>query len=145
MFCTVLHDTGGRVSEVLALTPKQIDFNAQAIVFETLKKRRKGIYRAVPVPSDTLMVHGLDEALKSIKRGIQNKPLWLWSRMTAWRKVLAVMDGSCFAGSDRHLCQRLGRGTAQYRRQNVGDNAGFCTHSKWLLIAICAVKAGIWT
>ena len=45
-FCTVLHDTGGRVSEVLALTSKQIDFNAQAIIFETLKKRRKGIFRA---------------------------------------------------------------------------------------------------
>ena len=52
-FCTVLHDTGGRVSEVLALTPQQIDFNAQAIVFETLKKRRKRIYRAVPVPANS--------------------------------------------------------------------------------------------
>ena len=35
-----MHDTGGRVSEVRALTPRQIDFNAQAIIFETLKKRK---------------------------------------------------------------------------------------------------------
>ena len=61
---------GGRVSKVLALTPDKIDFNAQAIIFETLKKRRQGIYRAVPEETlDTLnMVHSLDVALKLNKR-----------------------------------------------------------------------------
>jgi integrase/recombinase XerD len=62
-FCLVLHDTGCRISEALALTPRRFDLSGKAIVFETLKKRRRGIYRAVPVPEsmlDTLnMVHGL--------------------------------------------------------------------------------------
>ena len=47
--CAVLHDSGCRISEALALTPERIDLNGQAIVFETLKKRRKGVYRAVPM------------------------------------------------------------------------------------------------
>ena len=38
-FCTI-PGGGGQVSEVLALTPKQIEFNAQTIIFETLKKRK---------------------------------------------------------------------------------------------------------
>ncbi len=38
-FCTILHDTGCRISEALALTPKAIDLNNKAIIVETLKKR----------------------------------------------------------------------------------------------------------
>ena len=49
-FCAVLHDSGCRISEALALTPERIDLTGQAIVIETLKKRRSGVHRAVPVP-----------------------------------------------------------------------------------------------
>jgi integrase/recombinase XerD len=52
-FCLVLHDTGCRISEALALTPRSVDLSGKAIVFETLKKRRLGVYRAVPVPEGT--------------------------------------------------------------------------------------------
>src|SRR4051794_30912498 len=37
-FCAVLHDSGCRISEALALTPERIDLTGQAIVLETLKK-----------------------------------------------------------------------------------------------------------
>ena len=64
-FCSVLYYTGCRLSEALHLPPRRVDFADQVIVVESLKKRRKGVYRAVPVPSgllDTLdMVHGLKE------------------------------------------------------------------------------------
>jgi integrase len=53
-FCTILHDTGCRISEALALTPERIDLSGKAVVFESLKKRRQGVYRAVPVPSGLL-------------------------------------------------------------------------------------------
>lgn len=90
-FCEVLHFAGCRISEALALTPKHIDLENKALVFETLKKRREGVFRAVPVPDsllDTLnLVHGLKE--KNIRH---NDPLWSWSRTTAWRKIKAVMD-----------------------------------------------------
>ena len=91
--CLVLHTTGCRVSEALALTPERIDLEGRAIVFESLKKRRTGVYRAVPVPEsllDTLdMVHGVREARK--RHNGRASPLWPWSRMTAWRHVTAVM------------------------------------------------------
>ena len=41
-FCAVLAYTGARVSEVLALVPARIDASADVIVFESLKKRRRG-------------------------------------------------------------------------------------------------------
>ena len=61
--CSVLYYTGCRISEALALIARRIDLHDQTIIFESLKKRRRGVYRAVPVPPsllDTLdMVHGL--------------------------------------------------------------------------------------
>jgi integrase len=48
--CNVLHITGCRVSEALALTPEQVDLAGKAVVLETLKKCRRGVYRAAPVP-----------------------------------------------------------------------------------------------
>lgn len=97
-FCMTLAYTGCRISEVLSLSGKSIDFGQRAIVVETLKKRTKGIYRAIPVPDallDTLdMVHGLKEASKG-KKGQLDMLLWDWSRMTAYRRVMEVME---FAG-----------------------------------------------
>ena len=43
-FCEVLHFTGCRISEALALTVSRVDLDGQALVFETLKKRRRGVY-----------------------------------------------------------------------------------------------------
>ena len=97
-FCEVLHFTGCRISEALALSVKRIDLEGQALVFETLKKRRSGIYRAVPVPArllDTLdLVHGIREA----RKGRGDPLLWDWSRTTAWRHVKAVMSAAEIAG-----------------------------------------------
>lgn len=90
-FCLVLYYTGCRISEALALTPVQIDLCECTLTFETLKKRQSGVFRSVPIPKsfiDTLdLVHGLRE----VKNDDQNRRLWHWSRMTAYRKVKAVM------------------------------------------------------
>src|SRR5947209_612196 len=89
-FCSVLHYTGCRISEALALTPQQIDLSGRVIVFESLKKRRRGVYRVVPVPPELLdtldMVHGIREAQKKGPARL-HKPLWPMTRMTAWRQV----------------------------------------------------------
>lgn len=96
-FCMVLTYTGCRISEVLSLTGKSIDFGQRAIVVETLKKRSSGNFRAIPVPDhllDTLdMVHGLKEASKG-KRGQMDWLLWDFSRTTAWRHVQEVMSAA---------------------------------------------------
>lgn len=91
--CLTLHYTGCRVSEALALTVRRVDLSGNVIVFETLKKRKRGVFRAVPVPEamlDTLdMVHGLREAHK--RPQALDALLWPWTRTHAWRVVRQVM------------------------------------------------------
>jgi len=107
-FCSTLHYTGCRISEALALTPKSIDLSGKVIVFESLKKRRRGVFRAVPVPSDLIdtidMVHGVREIQKK-GRARLNEPLWPWSRMTAWRKVQDVIEAAGI-GKGPHACPK---------------------------------------
>ena len=72
--CAVLHDTGCRISEALALTPERVTSPA--------------------VPASLLdapdMLHGVREAQRR-GRGHADRPLWPWARNTAWRHVKAVM------------------------------------------------------
>jgi integrase len=90
----VLAHTGCRISEALALTADRVDMAGGLVVFETLKKRRRGIFRAVPVPPDLLdaleLVHGITEAQRRPDGG-SGRRLWPWSRTTAWRRVQEVM------------------------------------------------------
>jgi len=44
-FCLTLAFTGARISEALALTANRIDAADEAIIFETLKRRRKLLFR----------------------------------------------------------------------------------------------------
>jgi integrase/recombinase XerD len=106
-FCGVLHATGCRISEALALTPQQIDLSGRVIVFESLKKRRNGVYRAVPVPPELLdmldLVHSLREAQKGKDTG--KALLWPWSRMTAFRRVQEVILAAGIAKGP-HACPK---------------------------------------
>ncbi len=72
-----MHATGCRISEALALTARQVDLSGRVVVFESLKKRRRGVFRAVPVPPELLdtldMVHGIREAQR---RGQVQALLW---------------------------------------------------------------------
>ena len=102
-FCYVLAHTGCRISEALQLVGERIDFDAGAIVFESLKKRKRGVYRAVPVPPTVLemlaMVHGLkDRKKKTAKKDDPPPPLWDFGRTTAWKKVLAVLAAAGVKG-----------------------------------------------
>ncbi len=96
-FCYVLAHTGCRISEALQLVGERIDFDAGAIVFESLKTRKRGVYRAVPVPPGVLemlaMVHGLKDRKRTTKpkKDVPPAPLWNFGRTTAWKKVIAVM------------------------------------------------------
>ena len=92
-FCAVMALTGARISEVLSLTPERIDGAEGAIVFETLKRRERGIFRAVPIPHELVdllcAVHDLKTAGCDPAR--RRAHLWMWSRTTAWKHVKAVM------------------------------------------------------
>lgn len=93
-FCVMLAFTGARVSELLELTADRVDLASCVIVFETLKRRRKGLFRAVPVPPDVLeqlaAVHGLKISAR-FTDAASGERLWPWCRTTAWQRVKAVM------------------------------------------------------
>src|SRR3954469_5739020 len=131
-FCGVLHATGCRISEALALTAQQIDLSGRVVVFESLKKRRRGVYRAVPVPPELLdaldLVHDIREAQR---RGQAKTLLWPWSRMTAFRRVQEVIAAAGIPDGP-HACpkglrhgfgvQAVSRGIALNMVQNwLGD------------------------
>jgi len=96
-FCHTLLYTGCRISEALALTVGRVDFNGGVVTFESLKKRKTGIFRSVPVPPALLdsfdMVHGLKRQKK------KKQPVWSWSRATASRKVAEIMKDAGIEGA----------------------------------------------
>jgi integrase len=98
--CMTLAFAGCRLSEALALTADRVDLVAGVLVIESLKKRRSGIFRAVPVPPFLLealdLVHGIRESQRRRGRGAR---LWPWSRMTGWRAVHGVMAAAGLAGA----------------------------------------------
>jgi integrase len=116
--CMTLAYAGCRLSETLALTADRVDLAAGVLVFESLKKRRSGVYRAVPVPPALLdaldLVHGIREhqarrgqggagqgSVGTSRRnagGGRGARLWPWSRMTVWRAVHAVMEAARLDG-----------------------------------------------
>lgn len=92
-FCLLLAYSGARISEILALTPRQIDCVANLVIVESLKKRRRGIFRALPIPSEVLSeidrVHGIKSAQKD--ENVANQRIWQWCRTTAWHRVKECM------------------------------------------------------
>jgi integrase/recombinase XerD len=99
--CMVLAYSGCRLSEALALTADRVDLAGGLLVLESLKKRRGGIHRAVPVPPALLdaldLAHGIRrlQSRRGKGRGVR---LWPWSRMTGWRVVHRVMQDAGLAG-----------------------------------------------
>src|SRR4051794_36702604 len=61
--CMTLAYAGCRLSEALALTADRVDLATGVLTFESLKKRRTGVYRSVPAPPALLdaldLVHGI--------------------------------------------------------------------------------------
>src|SRR5579872_1411838 len=100
-FCHTLAYTGCRISEALELTADRVDLKDGTLIIESLKKRRRGVYRPVPVPPaflDTLnMVHDIKAAQKRRDRG-KGVFLWTCARNTAWRHVQAVMKAAKVKG-----------------------------------------------
>jgi len=98
-FCLTLIYTGVRISETLAVTPERIDRENSAIIFETLKRRKRVVFRVIPVPNELIVrlarVHGLSSVEITSEA---SAPLWNWSRTTAWKHVRAVMESAGVPG-----------------------------------------------
>lgn len=82
--------TGCRISEALALGRDHLDFLECRIVFRTLKRRRL-IYRAVPVPEIVVTL------LLNLPRRDDGRFFGM-HRATAWRRIKRIMDRAEIAG-----------------------------------------------
>ena len=92
-FLLTLFYTGCRISEALNVLVGRFDLMNGAITFETLKRRKRGCFRAVPVPEElTNVVRFLIEG-----KGVNDR-LWKFSRPTAYRMVKAKMRQSHIVG-----------------------------------------------
>lgn len=117
LFCHVLHWTGARISEILELTGQRIDFDKQAIIFRTLKKRKRNLrgeikkpsYRQVPVPLELTNSFDYLYDLRNRQKANDSSlslPLWSnkndpqkqMSRSTGWRIVKKVLDKAGIEG-----------------------------------------------
>ena len=85
-FCLTLLYTGCRISEALNVPCRRLDLSERALIFETLKRRHRGMFRAVPMP---------DFLVKSIQQLVVGKKptarIWDYSRTTAWRLIKGKM------------------------------------------------------
>ena len=101
LFCLVLGWSGGRISEVLALTPAAIDTESGVANIETLKRRKRGMVRQVPLPRDTLRELNRIFKLDVLQRdpALAVERLWKWSRTTAWRRIKEVMAAAGISGT----------------------------------------------
>lgn len=88
--CETLANTGCRISEALSLHKGSIDVADKQVVIESLKKRKPGVFRAVPVAPTYVArmaaVHGLPATTDS------PTPLWPWHRTKAWQIVKSAFE-----------------------------------------------------
>jgi len=93
LFCLTLRWSGARISEALALTLAAIDIESGVVSIRTLKRRKRGIVRQVPLPSDLIIELDRVFELRIAQRDPHPAMLrfWQWSRTTAWRHVKSVM------------------------------------------------------
>jgi integrase len=100
-FCLTLGYSGGRISEVLALTPASFDIESGVASFCTLKRRKRGMIRQVPLPPDLLDELESVFDLRAAQRdpALANQRIWRFSRTTAWRYVKAVMAAAWITGT----------------------------------------------
>jgi integrase len=135
--CLTIALTGARISEMLALTAARIDHEGKVIVFETLKRRRTGVFRAVPVPRELI-------TLLCLQIEKEDQPIWKISRPTAWKRVKAVMKKAAipsYLATPRALRHTFGV-EATAKRIALSLIARWLGHSRIETTAIYATPVG---
>ena len=92
-FALTMFHCGCRISEALNVTTERVDLANKAIIFETLKRRRNGLFRAVPIP-DSLV----ELLAQIVPPAAPSERVWKFSRPTAYRLVTDYMARAGIAG-----------------------------------------------
>jgi integrase/recombinase XerD len=91
-FALTLFFTGCRISEALNVIAGRIDFSGRTLTFETLKRRKRGHFRSVPIPDD------LVKLLRQLEPVEPSERIWTFSRATGYRLIKDCMARSGIAG-----------------------------------------------
>ncbi|OIQ19385.1 MAG: hypothetical protein BM557_06310 [Flavobacterium sp. MedPE-SWcel] len=117
LFCQLLYYTGARIAEIHNLTTGSIDFANGTVVLETLKKRKRGIYREIPLPESLLNdLQGYVDFLSNQNK--QEQGLWAFSLRTGSRLIKAAMKKAGINGV-RSCARGLRHGFAVYAVNRV--------------------------
>lgn len=103
LFSQLLYYTGARIAEIHNLTTRNIDFSNKTVVIETLKQRKQGVYREIPLPDFLLEELALYiDAITQKEKDI--KLLWQFSLRSASRYIKSIMhDAKIYEGSAKSL------------------------------------------
>jgi integrase/recombinase XerD len=93
-FALTLFYTGCRISEALNLTGAGVDLSQRSLVFETLKRRKRGVFRAVPIPD-----HLVKLLREQLTEAAPPDRVWPFSRATAYRLVKRCMAQGRICGA----------------------------------------------
>ena len=107
LFCQLLYYTGARIGEIHNLSTQSIDHPNGTVVIESLKKRKHGVFREIPIPNDLL------NDLKVYYEDNNQDRLWSFSLRTASRKVKRIMIAANIKGI-RSSAKGLRHGFAVY-------------------------------
>ena len=88
LFCQLLYYTGARIAEIHNLALQNIDSSNGTVIIESLKKRRKGVFREIPIPD--FLMENIKRYAKRMRLQIKER-LWWFSLRTATRKIKSVM------------------------------------------------------
>lgn len=116
LFCQLLYYTGARISEVHNLTVDHIDFDNGTVALETLKRRKKGIYREIPLPS--YLLSDIQNYISRFKTPNARQSLFSFSLRTASRQLKRVMGNAEVTGI-RGCARGLRHGFAVYAVSKV--------------------------
>lgn len=93
LFCIMLYWSGARISEVLNMKVENIDFADSMVIVESLKKRKTGVFRQIPLPPMYI------NELKELSLNLCNEDkMWPFSRRTASRYIKRIMECSKITG-----------------------------------------------
>lgn len=102
MFGLMLYFTGCRLSEALNIKVKDVDFSAGAVTIGTLKQRRSGVFRQVPLSDDLLLSLDNSFDLRILQRKnskTRSEFIWGWSRRHGYQVIKKIMDKAGLEGS----------------------------------------------
>lgn len=117
LFCQLLFYTGARIAEIHNLRTDSIDQANKTVVLETLKKRKRGIYREIPLPVAILkQLESYIHTLVSKKQSVI--PLWNFSLRTGSRLIKSTMKRAGITGV-RSCARGLRHGFAVYAVSKV--------------------------